>query len=99
MHRHKSKLTVQTKTKTKKELRNEEEKKKFESNYQLLLTKSFVIEANTVNGHEVYSNENFFEVNGDSAFLQVSPMKGITPHGIYGVYICRKNNGLQVNQG
>lgn len=64
--------------KTKKELRKEEQKKQFESNYQLLLTKAFVIEGNRVNGHEVYSNENFFEVKDDSAFLQVSPMKGMT---------------------
>ncbi len=52
--------------KTKKELRNEVQKKQFENNYQLLLSKSFAIEANRVNGHEVYSNENFFEVRGDS---------------------------------
>ena len=70
--------------KTKTELRKEEQKKQFESNYQLLESKSFVIEVDKVNGNEVYSNENFFKVNGDSAFLQVSPITGITNNGFTG---------------
>jgi hypothetical protein len=72
------------KKKAKKELRKEEEKKQFETNYQLLVTKGFVIEGDRVNGHDVYSNENFFEVKGDTIFLQVSPMKGITGRGFTG---------------
>lgn len=70
--------------KTKKELRKEERKKQFERNYQLLVTKSFVIEGDRVNGHEVYSNENFFKLSGDSTFLQLSPMEGITHNGFTG---------------
>ncbi len=73
--------------KTKKEIRKEDQKKQFENNYQLLSTKSFVIEANRVNGHEVYSNENFFEVKGDSSFLQVSPMQGMTARSGFSGFI------------
>lgn len=73
--------------KTKKELRNAEQKKLFENNYQLLLAKDFVIEANRVNGHEVYSNENFFEVSGDSSLLQVTPMQGMTTRSGFSGFI------------
>ncbi len=70
--------------KTKKELRKEEQDKQFERNYQLLVTQSFVIEVDRINGHEVYPNENFFELTGDTTYLQVSPMEGITPVGFTG---------------
>ena len=73
--------------KTKKELRNDGQKKQFENNYQLLLSKNFVIEANRVNGHEVYSNENFFEVSGDSSYLQVTPMQGMTARSGFSGFI------------
>lgn len=88
----------------KKQRKKEERKKHKAANLQVIKDQSFVIEANTIQGRNLYTyqvspNTNFIKVEGEDFVLQTASNFGIGYNGLGGITIVGKIADFQVIEG
>jgi hypothetical protein len=88
----------------KKQRKKEQRKENKAANLQIIKDQSFVIEANTIQGrnlytHQVSSNTNFIKVEGQNFVLQTASNFGFGYNGLGGITIVGKIADFEVTEG